>query len=307
MTWLYGLFETYSHDLWILATASLVAVSCALVGVFLILRRQSLMGDAISHSVLLGIVLAFLISGSRDLAVLLGGAVIIGLMTAWLSDTLHKVGNLQKDAGIGIVFTLFFAVGVILVSVYTGQIDLDQECVLYGEIAFVPFDTIIWGDMQNGNGIDIGPRAFWSIALVLTVVLVSIWVAFGRLQTVAFHPSLAASLGINVVFWHYFLMTLVSLTTVASFDAVGAILVVALLVIPAASAYLLAKSLKGILWLAAIYAEAAVLMGYGLAFWLDSSISASIAVCAGVLLFLTIIGLHLHKKRLQTQAVKGVA
>ncbi|MBD3754779.1 MAG: metal ABC transporter permease [Gammaproteobacteria bacterium] len=297
--------QDHISDLWILATASLVAVSCALVGVFLILRRQSLMGDAISHSVLLGIVLAFLLSGTRDLTILLGGAVVIGLITAWLSDTLHKVGNLQKDAGIGIVFTLFFAIGVILISLYAGQIDLDQECVLYGEIAFVPFDTLIWGDMENG--IDLGPRAFWSISIVFALVLASIWIAFGRLQTVAFHPSLAASLGINVLFWHYFLMTLVSLTTVASFDAVGAILVVALLVIPATSAYLLATSLKNMLWLAAAYAEGAVLTGYALAFWLDSSISASIAVCAGGLLFLTVTGLQIHKLRLQKQTVKTIA
>ncbi|WP_178861760.1 metal ABC transporter permease [Thiomicrorhabdus cannonii] len=297
--------QDHLSDLWILATASLVAISCALVGVFLILRRQSLMGDAISHSVLLGIVLAFMLSGTRDLPVLLGGAVLIGLVTAWLSDSLHKVGNLQKDAGIGIVFTLFFAIGVILISLYAGQIDLDQECVLYGEIAFVPFDTIIWGDMENG--IDLGPRAFWSIAIVFALVLASIWIAFGRLQTVSFHPSLAASLGINVLFWHYFLMTLVSLTTVASFDAVGAILVVALLVIPAASAYLLAKSLKNMLWLAALYAEVAVLTGYALAVWLDSSISASIAVCAGLLLFLTVVGLQIHKLRLQKRAVKTLA
>lgn len=287
------------NDLWILATASLVAISCALVGVFLILRRQALMGDAISHSVLLGIVLAFLISESRSLPIMLGGAVAIGLLTAWLSDTLHKVGKLQSDASIGIVFTLFFALGVILVSLYAGQVDLDQECVLYGEIAFVPFDTIIWGSPENG--LDIGPRAFWMIGVVFLIVITSILVAFNRLQTVAFHPSLALSLGINVVFWHYFLMTLVSLTTVASFDAVGAILVVALLVIPASSAYLLASTLKNMLWLAVLYAQSAVLIGYALAYVLDSSISASIAVTSGVLLAITIIILQIQKKRARAQ------
>lgn len=287
------------NDLWILATASLVAISCALVGVFLILRRQALMGDAISHSVLLGIVLAFLISESRSLPIMLAGAVVIGLITAWLSDTLHKVGKLQSDASIGIVFTLFFALGVILISLYAGQIDLDQECVLYGEIAFVPFDTIIWGSSEQG--VDIGPRAFWMISVVFVIVLASILVAFNRLQTVAFHPSLALSLGINVVFWHYFLMTLVSLTTVASFDAVGAILVVALLVIPASSAYLVASTLKSMLWLAVLYAQSAVLIGYALAYALDSAISASIAVTSGVLLGLTILGLQVHKTRLRRQ------
>lgn len=294
------------NDIWIIATAALVAASCALVGVFLILRRQALLGDAISHSVLLGIVLAYLITDSRALPIMLGGAVIIGLLTAWLSDSLHRVGKIQSDASIGIIFTLFFAIGVILVSLYAGQIDLDQECVLYGEIAFVPFDTIYIGNLESADGFDIGPRAFWGIGIVFIIVLSSIIISFNRLKTIAFHPSLALSLGINVIFWHYFLMTLVSMTTVASFDAVGAILVVALLVIPASSAYLVARSLKGMLWMAVGYSQLAVLMGYGLALWLDSSISASIAVCAGLLLFVTIAWQQLQSKRRLLQPIESV-
>lgn len=288
-----GFIDQWALDLWILATASLVAASCAMVGVFLILRRQALMGDAISHSVLLGIVLAYLISGTNSLWVMLIGAVIIGLITAWLAETLHKTSRLQTDASIGIVFTLFFSIGVILVSLYTGQIDLDQECVLYGEIAFVPFDTLIFGDLESGT--DIGPRAFWMILLVFLIVTLGIWIGFERFKTVTFHPSLAISLGISLTFWHYFLMTLVSLTTVASFDAVGAILVVALLIIPAASAYLLAKSLKAMLWLAILYSQAAVWIGYGISYWLDSSIAASIGVSAGLLFVLTISALQMQK------------
>jgi len=294
-------------DIWILATASLVAATTSMVGVFLILRRQALIGDAISHSVLLGIVLAFLLTESRSLPVMLLGAVIIGLATAWLSDTLHRYGKLQSDASIGIIFTLFFAIGVILVSLYAGQIDLDQECVLYGEIAFVPFDTIYFGDINNATDevVDLGPRAFWAIAIVFTIVLVSIIIGFKRLETIAFHPTLAISLGINVVFWHYYLMTLVSMTTVASFDAVGAILVVALLVIPASSAYLIARSLKSMLWIAFAYSQAAVFIGYILATVLDSSISASIAVSSGVLLFITIVvqqvQLKLKRRQLATE------
>lgn len=292
------------NDLWIIATASLVAAANALVGTFLILRRQALIGDAISHSVLLGIVLAFLAADSRSLPVMLSGAVAIGILTAWLSETIHKVGRLQSDASIGIIFTLFFAIGVILISLYADQIDLDQECVLYGEIAFVPFDTISFGGL-DGMKNDIGPRAFWSIAIVFAIVLISILIGFKRLETVAFHPSLAFSLGINVVFWHYFLMTLVSMTAVASFDAVGAILVVALLVIPASSAYLLANSLKSMLWLALIYSQAAVWLGYLASYQLDSSISASIAVCAGLLLFMTILVLQIKQWRLRKQAVQN--
>lgn len=278
-----------TNDIWILVTASLVAISCSLVGVFLILRRMSLIGDAISHSVLLGIVLAYLITGSRSMVAMMIGATLIGLITAWLSSAVHRLGNLQADASIGIIFTWFFAMGVILISLYAGQVDLDQECVLYGEIAFAPFDTLVWGET------DMGPRAFWMILIVFLFNLALILFAFERFKLVAFHPALAVSLGVSVSFWHYLLMTMVSLTTVASFDAVGAILVVALLVIPASSAYLVATSLKGMLWLAAAYAQVSVLLGYGVAVILDSSIAASIVVMAGVLLMVTVAIQQLQK------------
>lgn len=277
-------------DIWILATASLVAISCSMVGVFLILRRMALLGDAISHSVLLGIVLAYLITDSRSIIAMLIGAATIGLITAWLSDSLHKLGKLQTDASIGIIFTWFFAMGVILVTLYAGQVDIDQECVLYGEIAFTPFDTITFG------GQDIGPRAFWMILGVFLLNITILLIAFNRFELVSFHPGLALSIGVSVTFWHYLLMTMVSLTTVASFDAVGAILVVALLVIPASTAYLLAKSLKAMLVIAAIYAELSVLIGYGVAVILDSNIAASIGVVAGVLLMVTVLILQLKKK-----------
>lgn len=278
------------HELWILATASLVAISASMVGVFLILRRMALLGDAISHSVLLGIVGGYLLSGSRSIGIMLISATLIGLLTAWLSNALHRLGKLQTDASIGIVFTLFFALGVILISMFSSQVDLDQECVLYGELAFVPFDTIAFGAS------DIGPRAFWMILGVFIINLVVIGFAFERFKLVSFHPALAVSLGISVGFWHYLLMTLVSLTTVASFDAVGAILVVALLIMPAASAYLVAKSLKSMLFIAAAYAQVSVLLGYAMARWLDSSIPASIGVAAGILLFITLGVLEWRKK-----------
>lgn len=279
-------------DVWILATASLVAITCSMVGVFLILRRMSLLGDAISHSVLLGIVLAFLISGGDSMFAMIIGAVLIGVITAWLSSVLHKLGKLQMDASMGIIFTWFFAMGIILISIYAENVHIDQDSVILGEIAFIPFDTLIlWG-------MDIGPKAFWMILGVFIINLAIIVMAFERFKAVSFHPVLAVSLGISITFWHYLLMTMVSLTTVASFEAVGAVLVVALLVIPASSAYLWAKSLKGMLWLAAAYAQVSVFLGYGVAVWLDSSIAASIAVMSGVLLFLTIAYLQWQKKSL---------
>jgi len=282
-------------DFWILLTGGFVASSCALVGTFLILRRQALLGDAISHSVLLGIVLAYLIADSRSIVAMLIGATLIGLLTAWLSDQLNRLGKLQSDASIGIIFTTFFALGVILVTAFAEQVDLDQECVLYGEIAFVPFDTLFWGEQS------LGPRGVWLSGFVFLLNVIFIYIGFERLRTLSFHSTLAASMGISVGIWHYLLMTMVSLTTVSSFDAVGAILVVALLVIPASSAYLVATNLKKMLWIALVYANLAVFMGYLVAYWLDSSIAASMAVVAGVNLFITVFVTRWRSQRLKGQ------
>ena len=282
------------YEFWILITASLVASSCALVGSLLILRRMSMLGDAISHSVLLGIVLVYVIFQHTHLHWMLAGAVLVGVMTAWLSQWIHQKARVPVDASLGLVFTWLFALAVVLIAVYAEHVHLDHEHVLFGEMAFIPFNPLII-DGQN-----YGPQAFWLASLVLMLNLLVILVGFERFKLTSFHPTLAASLGINVVIWHYLLMTLVSITAVASFDLVGSILVVALLVIPASTAYLLAKSLKQMLWLALAYAQAAVFIGFALAYWLDSALSASMGVAAGCLLFATLLIQKLFRRQQNT-------
>jgi len=272
-----------THELWILAIACLMGISCALVGALMVLRKMAMIGDALSHTVLLGLVLAFMITGSRSITVMFMGAILVGLITVFLTDFLNRMGKLQKDASIGIVFTFLFAVAVILISVYTGEIDIDQDHLLYGEIAFAPFDTIEW------NGRDIGPRAFWMLLLVAIANLVFITVGYRYLQAIAFNASLAAALGMTVNLIHYALMTMVSLTTVSSFEAVGAILVVAMLVIPANTAYLISKSMYSMIILSVLFAIAASISGYYLAVWADASISAAIAMMAGFIFILVLV------------------
>ncbi|MCH2085272.1 MAG: metal ABC transporter permease, partial [Saprospiraceae bacterium] len=126
--------------LYIILTASLFAISCSLLGSFLILRKMAMVGDAISHAVLPGIVIAFLLTGSRDSFDMIIGAALLGVFTTFLIEFFHKRARLQTDAAIGVTFTWLFALGIILVSLYAGQVDVDQECVLYGEIAYVPLD-----------------------------------------------------------------------------------------------------------------------------------------------------------------------
>lgn len=272
-----------SDALWILAIAVLTGLVNAWLGVFLVLRRQAMLGDAISHSVLFGLVAAFLLSGTRDALPMFVGALGTGLLTAWLSGFLERRGGVAADASMGVVFTTLFALGVILISAQAGQIDLDQECVLYGEIAFAPLDVISMG------GTDLGPRAFWTLLLVAVPTLAFLLLALPRLRALSFDPAHAAALGLQVGLLHLLLMSLTALAAVASFDAVGAILVVAMMVLPGLSAWQLSRSVEGMLAWASVYAVLASLLGYAMATWLDVSISASIGVMGGVLLVLTLL------------------
>lgn len=237
-----------------------------------------MVGDAISHAVLPGIVIAFLISGSRGNFVMLAGAAAIGVLTTILIEILHKKANLQEDASIGVTFTSLFAFGVILISSLTGQVDLDQECVLYGEIAYVPLDPILLG-----NGTNIGPRALWISGTVLLIIIIALVKGDKGLALTTFNADYAKALGISTAFWHFGFMGLVSLTTVVSFESVGAILVVALLIAPPATAYLLTESLKKMLWLTALLGILTAVGGYYLALILDGSIAGAMATFAGLL------------------------
>lgn len=270
-------------DFWIILIAALVGISCSIVGVFLILQRLSMLGDAISHTVLFGLVTAFLLTQSRSALAMAIGAVGAGLLTTYLCNILHKKGKLQEDASIGVSFTFFFAVGVILVSAFAGQVDIDASCVLYGEIAFTPFDTL------EIFGRDIGPRAFWILLTVTLLNLGFLFSGYRALKAISFDPVLAATLGFNVLLWHYLLMTFVSLTTVAAFESVGAILVIAMLVVPANTAYLFAKSLGQMICGSVLVSIFSVVIGYFLAVKFDASISAAMAMVAGASFFVGVV------------------
>jgi manganese/zinc/iron transport system permease protein len=272
------------NDLYIILTASLVASSCAILGCYLILRKMAMVGDAISHAVLPGIVLAFLISGSRDSVTMLIGAILIGVFTTFLIEFFHKKAKLQTDAAIGVTFTWLFAVGVVLISLFAGKVDLDQDCVLYGEIAYVPLDIII-----TPSGENLGPRAIYIMGAVLIIILIFIKVGYKELFLTTFDPAYASAIGISTALWHYLLMGAVSITTVASFESVGAILVVALLIAPAATAYLLTDDFRWMLLIACGVGILASIGGYYFAVWLDGSIAGAIGAACGVLFGLAMI------------------
>ncbi len=261
----------------VILTGVLVAASCALVGSFLVLRKLSLVGDAISHTVLLGIVIGALIAGSVSGLPTLLGATVVGLLTVALVEAVAGSGLVKEDAAIGIVFPALFALGVVLVSRYAGNVHLDVEHVLYGEIAYAPFDILEIG------GVELGLRPLWTLGAIALIDLLFVLLCYKELKLASFDPGLAAALGLSPAVLHYALMGVVSLTTVGAFDAVGAILVVAFLIVPPATAYLLTDRLPVMLVLATGAGALAALGGYALARALDASIAGSMATMAGIL------------------------
>ena len=261
---------------WIIAIGSLVAASCALCGSFLVLRRMAMLGDAISHAVLPGIAIAFLITKSRQSFVMLIGAAVLGLVTAFLVQALSRGGRVRNDAAIGVTFTSLFAIGVVLISRYAHMVDLDLDCVLYGVIEYTPLYT-----MKVGNW-DL-PQAFVQIFGVFVVCLLVIVLLFKELKLASFDAEMATSVGINATLMHYVLMGLVSMTAVGSFEPVGAILVVAMLAVPPATAYLITDDLKKMLMLSVLFGVLSAIGGYFMAQWLDASTAGCMTVVSGVL------------------------
>lgn len=271
------------YDSWVIVTAGLVAINASLLGVFLVVRQLSMVGDAISHAVLPGIVVAYFASGDRGSVWMLPAAALTGVAAVLLIDGLRRRVRVQSDAAIGMVYTLLFAVGVILIAGWLkGNVDVDMACVLYGDIALIQLDKVI----VDGN-LYIGPRAFYVEAvatLVIGAVVAAGWKGFVLLS---FDSDYGMSLGVRTQRWHYGLMGLVSLVTVVSFEVVGAVLVVGFLIIPAATAQLVSHRLKPMLVAAGLFGVTAVLIGYALAVYWNVSIAGCMVTAAGGVFLLT--------------------
>jgi manganese/zinc/iron transport system permease protein len=180
------------NALYIILTGMLVAVSCSILGTFLVLRKMAMVGDAISHAVLPGIVLSFFITGSRDSIWMLIGAGVMGIITTLVIEWLHKKTKLQEDASIGVTFTFLFALGVLMISYFAKNIDLDQECVLYGEIAYVPLNTIVMGSFEI-------PKAIVMLAIVLLLITCIIFFFYKEWVISTFDAPYATSIGMSTV------------------------------------------------------------------------------------------------------------
>lgn len=280
--------------------AMIVAASCAIPGVFLVLRRMSLISDAISHSILLGIVIGFFITRDLNSPLLILLAALTGVVTIIMVEMIQRSKLVKEDTAIGLVFPLLFSIGVILISKNANDIHLDVDAVLIGELAFAPFDRFLL------NGMDLGPKSLWIMGTILILTITLLLLFFKELKVTTFDKGLAASMGISPLIFHYGLMSVSSITIVGAFDAVGAILVVALMIAPAATAYLLTTNLKRMIGLSILFGITSAIGGYWLAHYLDASISGSMTTVLGVIFLITflfapdkglIANLYRHKKQ----------
>lgn len=276
----------HSINGWIVVIGCLCSVSAALLGNFLVLRRMSMLGDAITHAVLPGIAAAFFISGSRNSIAMFIGAVLVGLLTALFTEWIRSVGRVDEGASMGVVFTSLFALGLVMLVSAADHVDLDPKCVLYGSIDLTPLDTVFVGDWEI-------PRPAIVLTMVLLLNLAFVVLFFKELKISSFDPALATTMGYSAKTMHYALMVMVSITAVASFESVGSILVVAMFIVPPAAAYMLTDRLAMMIGLSTVIAIASASLGHVAALevptWFgfrSTTTAGPMAVVAG-LLFLT--------------------
>jgi manganese/zinc/iron transport system permease protein len=239
----------------IILVGALTNVACALVGCYLVLRRMSLMGDAISHAVLPGLVIAFLFSGSLGIVPLFIGAALVGLLTTFLTQALHQYGRVPTDASMGVVFTSLFALGVVLLKRYITGLHFDVACVWEGSLSNAALDTVSFAGTEL-------PRQLQTVLPIVLLNVAIITLFWKELKISSFDAALATSMGFSATAMHYLLMALVAMTTVASFEAVGSILVVAMLIVPPATAQLLCDRLGKMVLLACVFAILSAVLGY---------------------------------------------
>jgi manganese/zinc/iron transport system permease protein len=276
-------------DGWIIVAGVLCAVASSLVGSFLVLRRMSMLGDAVSHAVLPGLAAAFLITGSRHSVPMFLGAAIVGVLTAVLTQWVRSFGKVDEGASMGVVFTTLFALGLVLIVQAADTVDLDPGCVLYGAIEFTPLDTVLIG------GFDV-PRVVVTLGVVTLINLLFVVLMYKELKLTSFDPALADTMGLHSSWVHYLLMTLVAVTAVASFESVGNILVVAMMVVPAAAACLLTDRLPWVIGLSTVIGAAAAILGHLAAItvppWFgfgSTSTAGMMALVAGILFLLVLV------------------
>jgi len=273
-------------------TAICTAAACCIPGTFLILRGTSLISDAISHAIFLGIVLSFLLYQQFYTPVLFMGATATALITIASIEQIIATKRLKPDAVIGIVFPLLFSVAVILINMHARNIHLDIDAVLLGELAFSPFYQISW------NGMQLGSYAMWTMFCILLINIVMLTLSYRKLVVTSFDPDYAAIIKHNPSRTYWLLMTTTCITILGAFEAAGAILVVAFIITPPATAYLITRKISHMLIIGILISILGALMGCLFANIAQTSIAGSIATSYSFLFFIVYCSTQVKKIQL---------
>lgn len=255
---------------------------CTLPGVFLVLRGMSMMTDAISHTVLLGITIGFFVANDLNSPLLMVFAILVGLLTVWLTELLYQTRLLSKDSAIGIVFPLFFSLAVILISKFAKNVHLDVEHVVFGEMAFIPFDRF------ETTNYDFGPKSLIILLGIFLINFIIITLFYKEMKLSTFDPEYSKVIGYSPIFLNYLLMSLVSVTSVGTFQSIGVILVISFMVGPALTARLLTDKLNVMLVLSLVLGSLTATLGYFVAIYFDVSISGMQATLIGIVFLIVL-------------------
>lgn len=276
--------------------AVVTALACALPGVFVVLRKNSMLVDAISHAVLPGIIVGYFFTQDLDSPLLILGAALAGLVVVLGSEWLGRTGLLTGDAPQGLVFPALFSVGVIMVSLNFANVHLDTHAVLVGDLNLAAWDQLVVG------GTSIGPSYLYVMLAMLTINIAFLWLFYPRLKVTTFDASFASSLGIRSGLVNTAFMFLVSVTVTAAFNAAGAILVIALMIVPPATAYLLSRNLPVMIALTVVFAGGGALAGFWIAYLIDAATSAGMAVFYGIVFVIVLVATRIHLRRSATRS-----
>jgi manganese/zinc/iron transport system permease protein len=264
-----------SDGLTIVLTAGLVATACGLLGPLLVLRRQALMSDAVAHAVLPGIVLVFILFATRAPLPVILGAAAVGVLCVLAIDALRSTGLIRVDASIGIVFPALFAIGVLGITTFASGAHIDLDATIYGEIAFAPFRTVEVAGVEIARSIVL----LAAIAAFNALLLTALW---KELKVTTFDPEFARTVGFSPRLLSRLVLVAVAVTAVIAFESVGAILVVTMLIVPAAAAYLVAQRLLPLIALTIAIGWVAAIGGYESARALDASIAGAMGLVASI-------------------------
>lgn len=256
--------------------SAVVAVTLSLPGMVLTVRRQAMLSDALSHAVVSGIAVGVWLSGSATSPLLMLGATVCGVAVFALTEWLVQRGRVTRDSATGLVFPVFFAVGVILISTVLRGAAISESTVLVGDVNFAAFDHLIFG------GYDFGPRQVWSIGAVGLLCAVVLALLYRPLVVHTFDPVFGATLGWRARAVNYVVMVMSSLTVVACFDAAGAVLVVALMIVPPATALMLTTTMRSFVLVTLVLAVVGSQVGFAVAYYCDVATSPTMALVDGL-------------------------